>query len=175
MWMSMKPNTAKFRPGQVASYAHKMACHAALRTRRDLELAVRLPGSAFRKKADGDNYVTPGVLADSLQWEDLEAWFQTDDLADAFQFSEAPPEMQMQESQEDPEKDPEMERLALIERHRDEMTPRQLTIIQRLVEGKGYDAIMLEVDIKKSTLLRELAIITEIISQPVNEDTVAEA
>jgi DNA-binding CsgD family transcriptional regulator len=114
-------------------------------------------------------------LADSLQWEDLEAWFQTDDLADSFQLSEAPPELQMQENQEESERDPEDERKALIELHREEMTPRQLTIIQRLVEGRGYDAIMQEVDIKKSTLLRELAIITEILSLPVEDEATVEA
>ena len=69
-WMKAKAKP-EFSLSQTASYAHRIGTHSALRTRRELGSAVRLPGSAFRKRKDGTSYVTPGVLADPLDWDEL--------------------------------------------------------------------------------------------------------
>src|SRR5690606_9831826 len=143
MWSNMRPDTKKYKPGQVASYAHQMARHAALRLRRQIGSATCLPGSAFRKRKDGSSYVTPGVLAAPVDWNELEAWFQTDgaegmspmqgmdaDLMSVSTLFEA--------TTEDPESTEEgqrLSRLADVEAVKTQLTERQYQIAIRLVNG----------------------------------------
>jgi hypothetical protein len=175
MWAAQKPDVAAFKPGQIASYGHRMACHAALRLRRDLGSAVRLPGSAFRKRKDGSSYVTPGVLAHALEWDKLEGWFN----ADGGEGGEAPSSMDGMssdmglnpliggESEMAQEEDSHMvavaERMEQLEAARDELTPRQFEIMRTLIEGSSLEDVMKDQDIKKGVLMREIAIISSIV------------
>jgi hypothetical protein len=168
MWSQMTPDTARYKPGQIAAYAHQMARHAALRVRRELGASVRLPGSAFRKRKDGSSYVTPGVLSSALDWNELENWFQTDDLTEGGMsphFGSDMPGMTSFMEEEATTADDEFseeamrtERLELVTSKSDVLTERQRAIIQALVEGAKFEEIMAEQNIKKGVLMRELAI-----------------
>lgn len=61
----------QYKPGQVASYAYRIARHAAFRERREIGHPVRLPGNIFRKRADGTTYATPGTIAAPLDIDEL--------------------------------------------------------------------------------------------------------
>lgn len=173
MWSTMKPDTERFKPGQIASYAHQMARHAALRLRREIGSSVRLPGSAFRKRKDGSSYVTPGVLAHALDWNELESWFQSDDLGNG----ETPMTISMDLEgvlqsleddgqvavDDDPEDVARAERLDVLEEHREELSSRQFAIMQSLIEGANYEEVMAEQNIKKGVLMREVAVASTII------------
>lgn len=165
MWSQMTPDTDKFKPGQIAAYAHQMARHAALRTRRDLGSSVRLPGSAFRKRKDGSSYVTPGVLAAALDWNEMESWFNSEDgqaqgnSALREDFSQVSmTSMEEPIAEENSEEALLAERLELLESKKDLMTPRQFSIMSALVEGSSYEEVMTKLGIKKGVLMRELAI-----------------
>lgn len=167
MWSQMKPDTKKYKPGQIASYAHQMARHAALRTRRELGSSVRLPGSAFRKRKDGSSYVTPGVLAAALDWNEMENWFQADDSSTepsgAQSYSgefgsvsqSAEEEAAVEENYEETAK---AERLDMLLSRQSVLTPRQLAIMRALIEGVSYEDVMAEQGIKKGVLMRDIAI-----------------
>ena len=171
MWSQMTPDTSKYKPGQIAAYAHQMARHAALRLRRELGSSVRLPGSAFRKRKDGSSYVTPGVLASALDWNELESWFQTDDLTDggpsgalngdAAAATRAPDEEVI--SDEDSDAALKAARLDTLLTNHDVLTERQRAIITALVDGATYEDVMLEQGIKKGVLMRELAIASSVL------------
>ncbi|WP_150126675.1 hypothetical protein [Burkholderia cenocepacia] len=173
MWMTLKPDTVKYKPGQIAAYAHRMALHAALRARRDLGSAVRLPGSAFRKRKDGSSYVTPGVLATALEWDKLEGWFQADGVeGDGGPVSDAissdlglspllgGDEPMVEEDDDEVTRD---ERMDVLEAARDDLTPRQFEIMKALIAGNSFEEVMKEQDIKKGVLMREMAIISSIV------------
>lgn len=166
MWSQLKPDTKKYKPGQIAAYAHQMARHAALRLRRELGSSVRLPGSAFRKRKDGSSYVTPGVLATALDWNELESWFQTDDqpemmgakglVGDAASATITPEEEVI--SEEDSEAAQKATRIETLVANANVLTDRQRGIITALVEGATYEDVMQEHSIKKGVLMREIAI-----------------
>lgn len=171
MWSQMKPDTKKYKPGQIAAYAHQMARHAALRVRRELGSSVRLPGSAFRKRKDGTSYVNPGVLAAALDWNELETWFQTDELADgnmmsalagdASSVAQALDETAAAEG--DSEEQQKAERLELLMSRKDALTERQVGIMSALIEGATYEEIMAEHGIKKGVLMREVAVASSVL------------
>ncbi len=166
MWSQMKPDTKKYKPGQIASYAHQMARHAALRLRRELGSSVRLPGSAFRKRKDGSSYVTPGVLAAALDWNELETWLQVDDRsldAGAIGISQDLSGALTEEdpslvAEEDSDAQARAERLDRLDSHKDDLTPRQYNVMRSLIEGATYDEVMAECGIKKGVLMREIAV-----------------
>lgn len=81
-WVVRKPDHTRFEPAQIAAYAYRIAYHTTLKSWREMGSPVRLPGSAFRKRADGSTYVTPGLLAAPLEWSEMDNWFRTDDLPD---------------------------------------------------------------------------------------------
>lgn len=89
-WVVRKPDHLRFEPAQIAAYAYRIAYHTTLKSWREMGSPVRLPGSAFRKRADGSTYVTPGLLAAPLEWSEMDNWFRTDDLPD-FDGQAAPP------------------------------------------------------------------------------------
>jgi hypothetical protein len=178
MWSQMKPDTKKYKPGQIASYAHHMARHAALRTRRELGSSVRLPGSAFRKRKDGTSYVTPGVLAAALDWNEMENWFQTDgaeggpgsESSAGSQFAGEMGNMSQTTEEAAAAEDNAEEALAgerqdALSEHKDVLTPRQLAIMGALIEGANYEEVMAEQGIKKGVLMREIAIASSIMGQ----------
>lgn len=172
MWSQMKPDTKKYKPGQIASYAHRMAGHAALRTRRELGSSVRLPGSAFRKRKDGSSYVTPGVLAAALDWNEMENWFQTEDgggenpAASSVFAGEMGNVAQTAEevavAEENYEELQAAERLELLVTREKLLTPRQFAIMKSLIEGDTYDEVMAAQKIKKGVLMREIAIASSV-------------
>lgn len=82
-WMSKFPNKDLYEQSQIASYAHRMARHAALHCNRELGSAVRLPGSAFRKRKDGTTYVQPGTIARPLSWDEMDEWLSLEHQHDA--------------------------------------------------------------------------------------------
>lgn len=177
-WSQISPDVARFQPGQIASYAHMMAKHVALRLRREIGAAVRLPGSAFRKRRDGSSYVTPGVLAAPVSWGDVEGWFDTGDLPDHFSeaglsFSELP-EDALIVSEEDQEAIAQEElerktRLAHLETfkpdetkpkddpaNRGKLSMREFEVMRRLIEGESYAMIMSALNVKRGVLIRDL-------------------
>lgn len=178
-WSQTRPDCRKYKPGQVASYAHRMARHAALRLRRELGSSVRLPGSAFRKRKDGTSYVTPGALAAPLSWNELESWFQTDGLADgvgggatSFQGVDMDELAEAVESLEesgatttavDEETETRKERNDHLKGHIEKLTVRQAKIMTMLVDGDTYEEIMTALGIKKGVLMREIAIASSLI------------
>lgn len=64
---------------QLAAYAYSAGFQRALKVKRDLNAAISLPSSAFRKRSDGSSYVTPGVLASPLDWDALAETLDQDD------------------------------------------------------------------------------------------------
>lgn len=174
MWSQMKPDHGRFKPGQIASYAHLMARHAALRLRREIGSAVRLPGSAFRKRKDGSSYVTPGVLAQALDWNELESWFQADDqggegmpgMGMSLEFENVVQAMEEEGKasvEDDPEEAARVERMEVLEAHRTVLSARQFSIMRALVEGANYEEVMAEHGIKKGVLMREVAVASSLI------------
>lgn len=169
MWSTMRPDVKKFKPGQIASYAHRIATHAAYRLRRELGSSVRLPGSAFRKRKDGSSYVTPGVLSASLDWNELESWFNTHDntevsdytmhfdavtMPDIGEVSESDNEATAVDTDEETRK----QRLQALEQHAPRLSRRQYNIMAHLISGETFDEIQARTGVKKGLMLREVAI-----------------
>lgn len=166
VWATLKPDL-KYKPGQIASYAHRVASHAALRLRRELGSSVRLPGSAFRKRKDGSSYVTPGVLSVALDWNELEGWFDTSENVEAAGFtpSSAPSLLaQLEDMSSDDGDTDEVEeevrraRLEALERHAKKLSRRQFSVLARLIAGETFEDIQQRTGYKKGVVLREIAI-----------------
>lgn len=164
LWNSLRPDVSRFKPGQIAAYAHRMAKNAALKLRRELGSPVRLPGSAFRRRRDGSSYVTPGVLAAPLNWDDMEAWFQADDsqgMGGELAAAAASVESMVTtdgESTESSEEQMQKARLRALEANKHKLTPTQQGVLRLLVDGHSYDDIMRRMMIKRGVLMREVAI-----------------
>jgi hypothetical protein len=169
VWSTMKPDLSRFKPGQIASYAHRMAKHTALRLRRDLGSSVRLPGSAFRKRRDGSSYVTPGVLSVALDWNELEGWLDMDNASSEDSVisglglgigeEDALAElggMVESYSSEDNEEEMLKHRIQVLESFKDQLTDRQFQILMRLSRGDTYEEIQAALAIKKGVMMREL-------------------
>lgn len=176
MWTTTLPDTKAFKPGQVASYAHRIARHACLRARRELGSSVRLPGSAFRKKKDGSSYITPGVLAAPLSWDDLESWYQTegqDEHDSALQnlFSQAesviatsgPDVLGIENEEEEAQRRARLERLEMA---KPRLSEQQYAILKGLIDGDDYETIMTRLNIKRGVLLREIGVCATAIDLP---------
>jgi hypothetical protein len=140
-WLKAKVK-AQYTKGEVASYAYRIGCHSALRVRRELGSAVRLPGSAFRKRKNGESYVSPGVLAAPLDWDDMEEWLVTND-----------------------DDDSKMHTLSIPRLLECQLTPRQKQIVVLLSQGMSFQDIMSSLNIKKGTFHREVTAIKTHISK----------
>lgn len=170
MWAQQKPDTKQFKPGQIASYAHHMARHTALRVRRDLGAPVRLPGSAFRKRKDGTSYVTPGVLSEALDWNEMESWFQTEGAQDSpgsaalrDDFNQVSMTgLDEPAAEESAEEQALAERQEILRASKEVLTDRQLQIMTLLVEGHSYEDVMTRLQIKRGVLMREISIATSV-------------
>jgi hypothetical protein len=170
VWSQMTPDLGRFRPGQIASYAHRMAKHTALRVRRELGSSVRLPGSAFRKRRDGSSYVTPGVLSVALDWNELEGWLDMDNASSEDSFvmnmglgigeedalAELGGMVEAAYTPEESEEETLKSRHAIIESFKDQLTDRQYQILIRLTKGDTYEEIQAALGIKKGVMMREL-------------------
>lgn len=164
-WAQMMPDIAKFKPGQIASYAHRVARHTALRVRRELGSSVRLPGSAFRKKKDGSTYVTPGLLSTALQWEELEGWLDADDAADSAYTVQGGNNIELRTLLEgsdigvvveDEETENMNHRLALVNAKSDKLSTLQREILIRMIKGESYESIQTGLKLKRAMLLNEI-------------------
>lgn len=170
VWSQMTPDLGRFRPGQIASYAHRMAKHTALRVRRELGSSVRLPGSAFRKRRDGSSYVTPGVLSVALDWNELEGWLDMDNassedslvmnmglgIGEEDALAELGGMVEAAYTPEETEEETLKQRHAIIESFKDQLTDRQYQILIRLTKGDTYEEIQAALGIKKGVMMREL-------------------
>jgi hypothetical protein len=176
MWTNTHPDAKRFKPGQIAAYAHRIAGHAALRLRRELGAPARLPGSAFRKRKDGSSYVTPGVLSMPLHWDELESWFDTSDnleasefvgsIADAFsapEFTDVSEEDSDSPVAVDEDEEQRALRLEKLEANARKLSRRQYQVMQRLISGEGFDDIQAHLGIKKGVLVREIAVASSLI------------
>lgn len=170
VWATMKPDIKRFKPGQIASYAHRIATHAALRLRRELGSSVRLPGSAFRKRKDGSSYVTPGVLSVALDWNELESWFDASDNVEAGDFVQSMQPSLMSNIDEVTESDSSLnneldvedevrrQRLEALEANASKLSRRQYQVLARLIAGESFEDIQRHTGDKKGVVLREIAI-----------------
>lgn len=163
MWMSKTPDVERFERSQIAAYAHQMARHSALRCRRELGSAVRLPGSAFRKKKDGSTYVQPGTIARPLDWDEMDEWLSLEDQPDANSVG-------MRTDAEGGDEDleaAELEEVALEEaenerRHEvflaaaESLTNRGRTILEKLLAGQSLAQIQAELQITPAAISREI-------------------
>jgi hypothetical protein len=172
MWATMKPDTVKYKPGQIAAYAHQMARHAALRLRRELGATVRLPGSAFRKRKDGTGYVTPGVLASALDWAELENWYQSEDSPDGFGVSGHLPSEEVRDiaralEEGTPADDSDdalvAARIAVLGAHKDALSPGQYAIMKDLIEGATLEEVGRRHGTRRGLIMREIAVATSIL------------
>lgn len=180
MWSGMKPDTYKFRPGQIAAYAHAMARHAALHLRRKIGSVTTLPGSAFRKRKDGSSYVTPGLLAAPVDWNEMESWFQADRrepgmAADGI-LSTLNEEMLLDNSGESLSEDESSElttmtrRMEDLESARDELSVRQYEIAVALVRGADLEEMTAQFEVKKAVLMRELSVVAGVLGSFSSQD-----
>lgn len=165
LWSRQKPR-AEFNSRQTASYAHDMAGKQALRVKRDLGSAARLPGSAFRKRKDGTSYVTPGILAQPLDWHSLESWMDIDDTTsgEVHGAMSGQGEMTYRPTEADYISDSHLEeesrrdRSDALEGVRHMLTARQYAIVKSMIDGANMKDIMAEFGIKRGVLIREVNI-----------------
>lgn len=158
-WLAAKANP-NLSDGETASYAHTIAFHTALRVRRDLAGAVRLPGSAFRKRSDGSTYVQPGHLAAPVPWEDLSEVLQTEEE----KGPDAENEWEGLPDNLEGEVDPRRPQSELEQRLRSCLSKKQLRIIGMLKRGHTLSQIERAMAIQSNTLQRNLRIIRRRVS-----------
>lgn len=169
-WSKEKPNL-QFEPGQIASYAHTIAGQTALKCKREMGQAVRLPGSAFRKKEDGTTYVNCGVLAGALDWDGVQEWMDFSDMEHSQnlmnkQLSNIEKTHQQEYGYmqcEHHESDDDgydhaffNEKHPLLEEHHERLSTRQKRILDKLFAGLTKDEILEEMNLKMSDLRREV-------------------
>lgn len=127
-WLKSKPNP-EFTFGETASYAHRIAYHAALRAKRELGSVVRLPGSAFRKRRDGSTYVTPGVLAAAIDLTEIENRLSA-------------------------EEEPVTYRRLDLATVKDKLNARQFSVLEQLASGASFLEVQAVLGIQRSALQR---------------------
>jgi hypothetical protein len=169
-WVTRKPDVA-YKPAQIAAYAYRIAYHTVLKSWRELGSAVRLPGSAFRKRQDGSTYVTPGVLAAPLDWNEMDEWYRTDDLADYGQSTgmaealaagvhpAALPDGSLPQGAHpttDDLNDPATYRLEVLDGHRGRLQDLEYAALRLLVLGNTCEAIQETLKLKRGQLQRLL-------------------
>lgn len=176
MWMTKTPDTVRFEPAQIAAYAHQMARHCALRCRRELGSAVRLPGSAFRKKSDGSTYVQPGTIARPLDWDEMDEWLSLEDQPDAARAGCSTGGDYVGEDADAADREEEALEVAENERRQEvflELLPslsdRARIILERLLSGKSLIDIQIEMGVSPSVLTREATKIRRLLDERCNE------
>lgn len=166
-WSQNQPDFSTYEPSQVASYAEVIARNTALKSKRELGSAVRLPGSAFRKRRDGSSYVTAGVLASALDWNELESWMNTDQTGSVdgvtqphggFEDIISKMESEGDLVGADEEQQARQARSDHLIGVCDMITEQQRNIIQSLIDGATLEEIMVEFGLKRGVLMREISI-----------------
>lgn len=169
VWANVIPDLSKYTPNEIASYADRIGQHTALRTKREMGSAVKLPGSAFRIKKDGTSYINPGILSDAIPWSSIETWMMLEDSADgAFKMPAelsgdlvAEPDMMSSTlvvSEESLEAQTTDARMQMLEDRKSIMTANQYNILRDLIEGLSMEEIMNKHNVKKGILLREISV-----------------
>lgn len=139
-WAKAKANP-DFSEGELASYAYNIGRTTALKVRRDLGSACRLPGSAFRKKSDGSTYVTAGILAAPMDWDEMAEWLSTDDLGQGLESAYPFPDSVSKK-----------------------ISRRQDKIVQLLLAGESIEKIQAMLKIKKAQFKQDIKHIVSIMS-----------
>lgn len=145
------------KPGQIASYANRIAHHACLRVRRELGLPVRLPGSAFRRKENGDIQVDLRRFVDPLSWDEIAERVvgrQDNPGADPegwehlISYDGTDPDAAL--SREDEQR---------VQELYDRMSPRQREVIDALRCGLAFNELAEHFGLSSSLIQRELSAI----------------
>ncbi|MHB1666158.1 hypothetical protein [Thiomonas sp.] len=153
-WYSYTADT-DLSNGQIASYANMIAHHACLRIRRELGLPVRLPGSAFRRKEDGNTSVDLRRFVDPLSWDEITERLvgrqeSAKDAAEGWEHLLA-------YDGEDPDSQLSLEDTERVQEVCAGMTERQRAIIGHLRRGAAFDELPELLGASASALQREIA------------------
>lgn len=149
-WLRTKVNLS-FSEGEVTSYAYRIAYTTALQVRRNLGSPVRLPGSAFRFRPDGSQYIQKGHLAAPIKWDDLPEWRKIDEST--MPIEEDPPWILAADALITdaclPESTPQ-----IVKCLRKTLTKRQLRLVSLLAQGKSFKQIEYTLDITGNAVAR---------------------
>lgn len=152
-WTSYRADT-RLKPGQIAAYANRIAHHACLRIRRELGLPVRLPGSAFRRKADGNTQVDLRRFVDPLSWDEITE--RVVGRQESQQASEEGWEHLVSYDGKDPDQDLSLEDEQRVQAVYEKVTPRQRAVLIALRQGHEFAELPELLEISASLLQREL-------------------
>jgi len=157
-WFTYRTDT-RLTEGQIASYANMIAHHACLRIRRELGLPVRLPGSAFRKKADGNIKVDLRRFVDPLSWDEI-----TERLVGRQESGEESHDDDWEQVLLPNESDDSMSEPTVsheMQQHIDtiygDLTKRQQEILERLRQGASFGDLPELLGLSTSLVQRELS------------------
>lgn len=148
------------KPGQIASYANRIAHHACLRIRRELGLPVRLPGSAFRRKENGDIQVDLRRFVDPLSWDEI-----AERVVGRQDGSGTDPEgweHLVSYDGSDPDATLSREDEQRVQGAYDRLTPRQQDIVSALRHGFDFSELAEHFDLSESLVQRELSAIRKL-------------
>ena len=176
VWATKKVKSDQFEPEQVLQYAYRLAIHAALHERREIQNVARLPGNGYRKRADGTRYAPDGVLARAFSWEDMERYHRTEDWHDDEQAihlaqgeeTELPPD---QDSLviEHGESTLEQSRARLFEEYALRLTTVQYEILLDLASGMDLKEIHARKHISHLRLIKEISISSSILGADISK------
>ncbi|BAZ92641.1 response regulator [Thiohalobacter thiocyanaticus] len=157
-WLGAEAS-ADYSMGETASYAHRIAFTTALKLRRDLGGAVRLPGSAFRFRSDGTQYAKPGHLAAPIVWDALPEELQIDESI-LSNDDDGMPWYGVREAICSEHLGPIDHNEAVVA-IRTALTRRQRRLIELLSEGRTFTQIEYTLGIAHNSLMRNFRIIRE--------------
>ncbi len=133
-WAKIRANM-DFGEGKTASFAHRIAWQTGLKVWRELGSAAKLPGNAFRKRADGPTYVDIGTIATPLSLhaetsEDRDWIDSMLELSDAGETEEEVSDERL-----------EQVRISKLSKLRKKLSAMQLRAVLLLLEGKEMPEI----------------------------------
>lgn len=152
-WASYRADT-RLKPGQIASYANRIAHHACLRIRRELGLPVRLPGSAFRRKADGNTQVDLRRFSDPLSWDEITE--RVVGRQESQQDSDEGWEHLISYDGTNPDQDLSHEDEQRVQDIYSRLSPRQREILVALRQGHEFSELPEVLDLSASLVQREI-------------------
>lgn len=133
-WAKIRANMS-YGEGKTASFAHRIAWQVGLKVWRELGSAAKLPGNAFRKRADGSTYVDIGAIATplSLHAETPEDRDWIDSMLELSDADEA--------EEEESETRLEQVRISKLSKLRNKLSAMQMRAVLLLLEGKEMTEI----------------------------------
>jgi len=152
-WASYRADTS-LKPGQIASYANRIAHHACLRVRRELGLPVRLPGSAFRRKPDGNTQVDLRRFGDPLSWDEITE--RVVGRQESLRDSDEGWEHLVSYDGSDPDRDLSHEDEQRVQAVYAQLTPRQQNILTALRQGYEFSELPDLLQLSASLVQREI-------------------